>query len=729
MNDMMDDTESKMGIGSQTEGESSEDKTPPENELALVKKIQTEIRADKRHHEKAFKRMKRDMAVAYSGHDETWPEENYTANIAGRHVKMKTAALYAKNPRVTARRRETLDFKVWDESPESIKMAIQGIQMAQAAISAAPAAVDPVTGQSTQDASQAIPEAYQGALDQANALMADFQEGMKRRQMLNRLGKTLEVLFSQALREQKPLDGKKLFKSVVRRAATTGVGYVELAFQREYGPRQGLTEQIADVKMRIDHLTRLIDEAAEGEIEQDDAEMFELQASLAALEAEPEVLLREGLIFDAPLSTRVIPDRLTKMLDGFVGARHLTLEYLYTQEQVEETFPDFDCEDGFTPYSSDGKNDGDEERSANYVVDDADTSKPGKRAGMVCVWKHYDKASGLCYFLADGYKKFLRPPASPDVFVEDFWPVYALTFNAVESEDELFPPSDVALLLPMQKEYNRARQGQREHRDAARPRWVGKRGVLEDDDVKLIASAKPFETVLINLDPQAKIADALENLPVPGVDPNLYETNPLFTDTQLVVGSQSAMFGGVAKATATETAIAANSTNASDQSSIDDLDAFLTSVARAGCQILLREMSEEQVMRVVGPGAFWPHQSLADIADEITLEIEAGSTGRPNQAVEMANWEKMLPFLVQMPGISPTWLARETIKRLDDKADLTEAMSEGLPSIVMQNAMKQPGTGDAATDPNAQGGKGANNAPAAPGGSGGSGPAMGSNQV
>ena len=729
MYEMTTDTADEMPTGMAPKGDADESVETPENELAQVKKIQREIKADKKHHEKAFKRMKRDMFVAYNGRDEQWPEESYTANIAGRHVKMKTAALYAKNPRVTARRRETLDFKIWDESPESIKMALQGIQMAQAAIAAAPVGVDPETGQSMQDASQAIPEAYHGALDQANALMADFQEGMQRRQLLNRLGKTIEVLFSQALREQKPLDGKKLFKSVVRRAATTGVGYVELGFQREYGPRLGLTEQIADVRARIDHLTRLVDEAAEGEIEQDDAEMYELQASLASLEAEPEVLLREGLVIDAPPSTRVIPDRLTRMLDGFVGARHVTIEYLYTQDQVKETFPDFDCEAGFTPYSADGKNEGDEERSYNMVVDDADTSKPSKRAGMVCVWKHYDKASGLCYFLADGYKKFLRPPAAPDVFVEDFWPIYALTFNAVESEDELFPPSDVALLLPMQKEYNRARQGQREHRDAARPRWVGKRGVIEDNDVKLIASAKPFETVLINLDPQAKISDALENLPVPGVDPNLYETNPLFTDTQLVVGSQSAMFGGVAKATATESAIAANSTNASDQSSIDDLDAFLTVIARAGCQILLREMSEEHVMRVVGPGAYWPHQTLADIADEITLEIEAGSTGRPNQAVEMANWEKMLPFLVQMPGISPTWLARETIKRLDDKADLTEALSEGLPSIVMQNAMKQPGTGDAATDPNAQGGEGGKNAPAAPGGSGGSGPAMGSNQV
>jgi hypothetical protein len=51
-------------------------------------------------------------------------------------------------------------------------------------------------------------------------------------------------------------------------------------------------------------------------------------------------------------------------------------------------------------------------------------------------------------------------------------------------------------------------------------------------------------------------------------------------------------------------------------------------------------MSEEQVKAIVGPGAVWPHLTLADIADEIFLEVEAGSTGKPNQAVEINNWKR-----------------------------------------------------------------------------------------
>jgi hypothetical protein len=59
--------------------------------------------------------------------------------------------------------------------------------------------------------------------------------------------------------------------------------------------------------------------------------------------------------------------------------------------------------------------------------------------GLVCVWKHYDKPSGLVYYVADGYDGFCASPAAPDVFVEDFWPVYALTFNDVEKRGRAVP--------------------------------------------------------------------------------------------------------------------------------------------------------------------------------------------------------------------------------------------------------------------------------------------------
>lgn len=693
---------------------------------ALVKKILSRIAEDKRHHAEAFKRMRRDMFVAMHGRESTWSEKNYTANLSGRHVKQKTAALYAKNPKAVARRRETLDFAVWDESPDTLMMAFQTVQMAQMAMQNAP--LDPMTGQPMVDPAMMPP-----GFDQAQAVIADFQQGYARQQEIKKLGKTLEILFAHALREQKPLDFKTAMKQVVRRACTTGVGYVELNFQREMGPRPGIFEQLADARARLEHLRRLTKEAAEGEILDTDAEAAELMASIEALQNEDLMVLREGLVFDYPESTAVIPDKMTKSLVGFVGARHLTIRYFFTLAQVQEMFPESDIEEGgFTPHDLDAAK-ADEEVNADKIIETGGQASgmsetTDKKNGLVCVYKHYDKASGLVYFVADGHKHFLRPPAAPDVFVEDFWPVYALTFNAVESEKDLFPLSDVALLLPMQNEYNRSRQGMREHRMAARPRWSYAAGTLGEDDVEKLEQANPFDVVGLNLAPGQSLQDILQPIPVPGVDPNLYETGQLFTDVQFVVGSSEAQFGGLARATATESAIAAGATKSSDEASVDDLDAFLTMIARASGQILLKEMSEEKVREIAGVGAVWPQMTSPEIMSELYLEVEAGSSGRPNQAVEVANWQRLLPMAMQMPGINPTWIARETIKRLDDKADLVEAIAAGIPSIAMMNRTPQVAPG--AEDPNAQGPEGADNAPAtADGAVAGSDAAFGSNQT
>lgn len=695
------------------------EQTPSASEQSLVREILKRVRADKQHHKKAFDQMRADMYIARHGHAPDYPVDYYKANITGRHIKQKTASLYAKNPKAVARRRETIDYKIWDEKPQTLQMAMQTVMQAQQLLAANPAA----------DPSMIPPEMMQ-AFEMAQATVADFQEGTQRRQMIGKIGKTLEILFAQALREQKPLDFKTGMKQLVRRACTTGVGYVELGFQRETGPKPELTQALGDFRTRLAHLKSLAERIGDTEnpIMPDDPEIAELEKSIAALQAEPEIVLREGLIVDFPQSTKVIPDRLTRQLTGFVGARWITIEYLFTTDQIQEIFG-VDIGKGYNGYTYAGQRPEEKSFARVEADNDPDMERVGKGEGLVCVSKHYDKTSGLVYYVADGYDKFLREPASPDVFVEDFWPVYALTFNAVESEDELFPPSDVHLIYDMQRDYNTSRQGQREHRKAARPRWTYPNGAIEKEDAENLANAEPFTATGINLPPGQKLSDMLEPVPVPGVDPNLYEVGQIFSDVTLVVGTNESQFGGTARATATESAIAANASASSDGSSIDDLDAFLTAVARAAGQVLLREMSEETVMRVAGPGAVWPQMTLADISDELFLEVEAGSTGKPNQAVEIQNWTQMMPFLIQLKGIDPLWLARESIRRLDDRVDLTEAVAEGMPSMMAMNHMAQVSTGDPATDPNAQGGEGSANAARPTEEQAGSDASFGSNQV
>src|SRR5689334_10262473 len=103
-NEVPDDSEAP---ASTTQGAATPKDDPDSEQAQAVKaqvtKILKTIRADKKHHEKAFKRMMRDQFVVFHGRDTDWSPSNYKANIAGRHVRQKTATLYAKNPKIAAK--------------------------------------------------------------------------------------------------------------------------------------------------------------------------------------------------------------------------------------------------------------------------------------------------------------------------------------------------------------------------------------------------------------------------------------------------------------------------------------------------------------------------------------------------------------------------------------------------------------------------------------------------
>jgi hypothetical protein len=183
---------------------------------------------------------------------------------------------------------------------------------------------------------------------------------------------------------------------------------------------------------------------------------------------------------------------------------------------------------------------------------------------------------------------------------------------------------------------------------------------------------------------------------------------------QRAVGVQEADLGGTSGDTATETSIAASSKASATGSAVDDIDETLTGIAKAAGQILLLNVGEETVKNIVGPGAMWPTLTKAEVARDIFLEIEAGSSGRPNQAMELQNFERLAPILMQLPGIKPAFLVKQALKRLDDRVDVDEAIADGLPSITSMNSGNMPGQPGTPGDPAAQGPQGSMNAPAAP---------------
>jgi len=643
---------------------------------ALVKEIQERITRAKKHWKKSFDRMKEDVDF-YMGKQWSSSEsdDRYVANIVQSHVRQRVSALYAKNPKFTAKRRETMDFTMWEGDMASFQSA--QVAMQQAMMSGQP--IPPAIIQTMQDA----------------------QKGFERRRMLDRVAKTMEIVAHHQIMEQEPTF-KGQMKQAVRRVCVTGVAYVKIGYNRVMEKRPEDVEKITDITQQIATLNRLMADRHDEIFDADHAKMEQLNLMLQELQAKQDVIVKEGVAFDFPLSTSIIVDPKCRQLSGFVGADWVAQEFVLDVEEIKEIYR-VDLGKSYTAYE--------------------DANSTDEHCKKATVWEVYSKKDGMVYVVCDGYHDFLKEPECPELNLERFWPFFTLIFNEVESERDIYPLSDVRLLMPVQREYNRARQGLREQRFANRPVYVTYEGALsEKDQVNLQSHPANAVIKLQNLQPGQAVNSVLQPVQHSPIDASLYDTTMLLDDMMRVVGSQEANIGGTSSSTATEVSVAEGSRMSSLSSNVDDIEDFLSELARATGQVLLEQMDQATVQKIAGPGAVWPQLTANEIAQELMLEVEAGSNGRPNKALQIQNFERLAPILLQIPGMNPEWLAKQAITRLDDGLDVTDAIRAALPSIVAQNAQKQVATGDPASDPNAQGGAGANNVAPAAGAPGADGP-------
>jgi hypothetical protein len=718
---------------------------------ALINAWSSRVKNAKKHWERSYKRMLEDEEFCFGKQwSKNLDDKRYVANLTLRLVAQKTAFLYAKNPKAVAKRRERLNATTWDGKQSTLTALMQSGAMMMNQMGGLPPG-SMMAGMAPPGAMGAATEGVLGALNSVtqpsgpvpgtpgsplsppgmpgtgvgapggppgmgtgdmltgaaqatgigNPMMAqavgsgidiamDAARVKHENEMMDKLGKTLELLYSYQVGEQvHPF--KSMMKKVVRRAITSGVGYVKLGFERVMEQRPDMERGIADASERLGTLERLAADMADDITDENDKEAEQLRLLIDDMMQSAEVIAREGLTFDYPLPTNIIPDIKCLDLKHFLAADWVCEEFILSVNEIEEIYGVDVRKSGYSEYNRADIRGPDPvamarewstgEHSDGHSWDDRDEA-------FACVWEIYCRKDGLVYVVCDGHEDFLKEPASPEIYNERFFPWYALVFNEVENEKELFPPSDVRLMRDMQLEYNRCREGLKEQRIAARPFTGVVAGSIDEDDLEKLSNREANAIIELNaLQPNQDIKNLLQAFAGPGIDNNLYEVNPVYEDILRTTGVQEANLGGTSDTTATQSQIAEGSRQTSMGSNIDDLNDLLTQLARNGGQVLMREMSLPSVQQIVGQGAVWPELSRQDIANEILLEIEAGSMGRPNAAAEVANAQRLYPLLIQLPGIDPEFLAKDLLRRLDDRLDLTQAFKTALPSIVAMNGM------------------------------------------
>jgi hypothetical protein len=690
---------------------------PPPARKALVKAWAAEVKHAKKHWKPAFDRMKEDQDFCLGKQWSKNPKEKrYVANITLREVTQRVSFLYARNPKAVAKRREMILNTVWDGTEQSL----QAIQEAGATLGAPPAPPGAPPGMSAPAGPPGLPGQPPGPpppggppgmppglgvappganpmlpqmMQQGMAIIQDASQVKQQTELLDKIAKTLELLYAYQVSQQlHPF--KQLMKMTVRRALTVGVAYVKLGFERVMQKRPDVIAKLSDINERLGTLERLAADIADDESDPDSAEAEQLRLMIQDLQGEVEFIAHEGLTFDYPSSFSIIPDTKCIHLRGFLGSDWVGEEYILSPNEVKEIYGR-DVGKNYTSYS---RPDGGMNAGARAGLMQLGPNERDKGTGddkqCACIWEIYNRKDGMVYIVCDGYPDFMREPGAPDTPLERFWPWFTLTFNETDHEDDIFPPSDVRLMKDMQLDYNTSRQGLREHRRAARPKTVVTAGALDAEDVEKLESHPSNAILELNgLQPGQKVSDLLQAFTGPEINPALYDVTPYFEDTLRVVGFQEANMGPTNSDSATQSQIAEASRTTTMDSNVDDLDDLLTHLAKYGGQLLFSNVAESTVKRIVGPGAVWPDLTRQQIAEEVWLEIEAGSSGNPNQAQQIANAQKIYPLVMQIPGIDPEFLARDLLHRLDDKLDLTQAFKSPLPSIVAMNTLSRGGPG------------------------------------
>ena len=638
-------------------GEAEQGQDP--GEVKQVEDWLKRIEAAKKHWKDPFGRMAKCQQLAAYGAYKEWlaDEMRYVVPVLNRHVNQAVSQLYAKNPTPVAEQRKRLLHTVWDGTPEMIA-GPQGVVADAQAKAMAGLPFDPQAAAEAQQALQAI---------QADIAQAQAQENLT-----EKAAETLTLLQEYQI-DQQPYAFKTNIKSTVRRTKVNGIGWCKLTALREMEMRPETAALAEDTQAKLRSIERLREDLVDEEKGEEHERMAaELRQLVADLQASPDRVVREQIIYDFPRSREIVLDPETRHLKTLAGCAWLAHQFDFTADRIRDIWgvdieeemsePELQARDMM---SGDGC---DERKYRVYEVQD-------KYRQQVCV-------------VAEGCKKFIKVPAEPDIWLERFFTLFPLVFNEIEHDEDIYPPSDIWAARHMQFEYNRSREGLREHRVAARPFWVARKGQIEQEDKRRLQNHNAHEIVEVTVsDPKMPVSAVVERGPTPPIDPNLYEVEMIHTDMLRSIGTQEANLGGTSGATATESSIAETSRMSSLSDNVDDLDDWLTEIMRASGQVALQMFSAERVKEIVGPGAVWPEMQLSrkQLADEITLSIKAGSSGRPNQAAKLANMERGAPTLLQLPGINPEPLARTYADLLDMDPD--ELFRPEVMSITAQNAI------------------------------------------
>lgn len=494
---------------------------------------------------------------------------------------------------------------------------------------------------------------------------------------------------------------KDVMKSNVMSALTTGVGWVKLSLQEEYGKDPVLLGRLRDAQDNLAALESLRREVTDDP--NDEAKKAELRAQIESIElslsGQGEVVLQKGLVIDRiPSEDILILDPTLIDLSNYRRSKMIAQRVWMTKSDYNRTFG-HEVPEGTSTYNNRAVLDETSAAANQYKQDDSE------QEALVQVWELWDADSQTVYTFAKGAKQWAREPYSPDWVGERWYPFFCLWFNEVDGS--LDPISDVETQYELQEEYAALRTKIKQARDRQKTTMIGRKGgEMEASDYKKVEASDGVDIVFIGGNPNIPITQDIQQAPSPNLNLSLFDPAMIMRDSEMALRSGDAARGYINKAkTATEAEImnmGLQSFTAERQDSLEDL---IREMATFALEVMLLTYTHDEVKQVVGEHAVWQQMPIDKAFKYLNLTVRAGSMSKPNKFKDREQWMQLLPVLqqgvqqiAQFRAQGQTSMAdaakrllEETLLRFDERIDLDALIPEVDTQAMQMQQMQQQG--------------------------------------
>lgn len=505
---------------------------------------------------------------------------------------------------------------------------------------------------------------------------------------------------------------KRSARKQVRSSLSVGPGWLKVIMSHETKVDPQVQSELNDLEDNVQRLEFLLDQIENNEeLEQDDikVKLQEAELTRASLQEKLEVIHRSGMVFDWVQAEDMqvsldVPD-ITDHLDADWNGNEI---YVRTTK-LKEKFPRLTDEDvkAATVYHQ-VKPKRQENNSDQADVMTFESKEPQGRftkstentsdsdvtfARVIEVW---DKRDNHIKTMVEGVGRWSVEPYPPPLASSRFYPYFLLALFEVDGSRH--PQSLSFRLMKLQDEYSSKRSNSRLAAERSVPGTIFDATQISAKDARKIEASVSMEMVGIKPVAGDDLRKAFAAKPVPTVDPLVFDTRQILADMERMSGVQEALQSAVTvQKTATEAKIQDQGFNARSAADRDTLEDVLNDLAEYTLELAIQGVPYEQATRLAGPKAFWPEDM--DIEAILTLaevEVQAGSTGKPNEAELRQSWSVLLPLVqsvmqaiqqAQFTGNLPMAealrnLLAETMRRLDERIDVDKFIPQGeLPNL------------------------------------------------